>query len=99
MSGDKPALYCGTPHDKVLLDVPHPRAGEAGAVRKVQLLHNGEPLQQVAEARIRDAALRPQRLDDPCADDIIKLRRCSAHSSARCLKSIFWDGASGNELQ
>ena len=83
----------------MLLDVAHPRAGQAGAVRKVQLLHDGEPLQQVAEPRIRDVTLRPQRLHDPCADDVVELRRCSAHSSAGCLRWIFWDRADRLELR
>jgi len=65
----------------MLLNVPHPCAREAGAVRQVQLLHDGEALQQMAEARIRDVALRPQRLHDPCADDVIELRRRCAHLS------------------
>ena len=70
----------------MLLHVTHPGASQAGAVRKIQLLHNGEPLQQVAEPGICYVALRPQVLYYPGADDVVELRACSAKRSTPQLR-------------
>ena len=48
-------------------------ASQAATVGQVQTLHNGEALQQVREAGIRDVPLRPQLLHHPSAYNIIEL--------------------------
>ena len=68
------ACSSGAPHDEVLLHISHPGACQAGTVGQVHPLHDREALQQVAQSRVCDVTLRPQRLHHPCTDDIVELR-------------------------